>query len=616
MPDLNLDDNAPWKQRFRAPLIYWAQIAAHCPTRGLAVSKQKAGIPQLYAWDVPKGKLRRLTQQDETRMEGWLSPDGQYVYYLQDTKGDELGHIMRISFEGGEPQDLTPDLPPYTLRGFDISRAGNLLAFNPVNADGFQLYVIALGPGDQASAPRLVYRSEFETWESKLSYGGELAAMQSTQRAGGARRYSTLVFDVASGQQIAELWDGPEHSVEPVAFAPRPGDTRLLATTTRSGFNRPLVWDPRTDERRDLALDGLEGEVLPIAWSLDGQRVLLNHLDRAAQRLYLYDLGDQALIELDHPQGAFGFYGGAFGRVAYFSPGGEIIAHWQDAATPIHPIALDAATGAKTRTVLEVGQVPPGRPWRSITYTSSDGQEIQGWLGQPEGQGPFPTILNMHGGPHAALTEYFSPKSQAWLDHGIAFLTINFRGSTTFGRAFQEKIWGNLGHWELEDMVAARDWLVAQNIARPDAIFLSGGSYGGYLTLWGLGKRPDLWAGGLAYIAIADWAVNYEDASDALKGAFRAWFLGAPDEKPEQYAASSPITYAADVQAPVLVIQGRNDTRTSSRQMEMYEEKMKSLGKDIQVLWFDAGHERVAAEQEIHFQEQELLFVQRVLGKQ
>jgi hypothetical protein len=230
MPQLQLDDTAPWKQRFRAPAVYWTQIAADCPTRGMAVSDKEAGIFQLYAWDTASGQLRRLMEQAETKMDGWLSPDGQHVYYLQDQKGDELGHITRVPHQGGEPQDMTPDLPPYTLRGLDISRAGNLLAFNPVNSDGFQLYVIALGPEGQASAPRLVYRSEFETWESKLSHGGELAAMQSTQRAGGARRYSTLAFDVASGQQIGELWDGPEHSVEPLGFAPLPGDTRLLAS--------------------------------------------------------------------------------------------------------------------------------------------------------------------------------------------------------------------------------------------------------------------------------------------------------------------------------------------------------------------------------------------------
>jgi dipeptidyl aminopeptidase/acylaminoacyl peptidase len=612
---LQLDDAAPWKQRFRASSIDLTQLATAQPTRGLAISKRKSKAMQLYAWDVPGGQLRQLTDMSSGVIQGWISPDGRHVYYLQDRQGDELGHIVRLPFEGGKAQDLTPDLLPYTLRGFEISRAGNLLAFNPVNADGFQLYCMALGPQGELGPLRLIYQTQQETWESILSHGGEIATMKSTERAGGMRRYSTLAFDVASGEQMGELWDGLEHSVEPVAFAPLAGDWRLLASTTLSGFSRPLIWNPRTGERRDLSLPELQGEVMPLDWSPDGKRVLLHQLHQAVQQFYLYDLDDDALIKLDHPAGGYGYFGGAFGGVAYFEPQGQIFAHWQDATHPMQLVALDGETGAKTRTVLTAGDVPPGHPWQSITFSSSDGQAVQGWLGLPEGEGPFPTILTMHGGPHAVIPETFSPESQAWLDHGFVYLSINFRGSTTFGREFQEKIWGNIGHWELEDMVAARNWLVEQNIARPDAIFLSGWSYGGYLTLWGLGKRPDLWAGGMAAIAIADWAVDYEDSSDALKGASRAWFGGSPEEKPEQFKASSPITYAENVRAPLLVIQGRNDTRTSPRQMELYEARIKSLGKSIEVFWFDGGHMETAAEQEIRFQEQKLRFAYRVLGQ-
>lgn len=114
-------------------------------------------------------------------------------------------------------------------------------------------------------------------------------------------------------------------------------------------------------------------------------------------------------------------------------------------------------------------------------------------------------------------------------------------------------------------MVAACQWLVEQGIADPAAILLHGASYGGYLTLWGLGKRPDLWAGGLVLVPGTDWLVSYEDSSEALKGAMRAWFGGTPDQKREEYIASSPTTYVAQVQAPVLIIQGRHDTRVLLR---------------------------------------------------
>jgi dipeptidyl aminopeptidase/acylaminoacyl peptidase len=613
LKQLRVDDAAPWKQRYRAARVLWTQLATANPTRGLAVSNRASNAFQLYAWDAPTGDLRQLTNRPDGVTEGLISPDGRYVYYLEDEQGNEIGHIVRLPFEGGEAEDVTPALRPYTLRGFQISRAGNLLAFNPVNADGFQLYVIDLTPDGEPGCPRLLYRSAQEAWKSIPSHSGEVVVMQSTGRAAGMRRYSVLAFDAASGELIGELWDGPENSVEPVVFSPLAADFRLLATTTRTGFKRPLIWNPRTGERVDLPLATLEGEVVPLDWSPDGKRVLLCQFHRAVQRLYLYDLTGDALVRLNHPGGKFGVYDNLVGWMAYFGPGEEIWGHWQDATHPPQLIALDGKAGDKKRTVLPAGDAPPGRAWQSVVFTSSDGQPVQGWLALPEGRGPFAAILEMHGGPHLAARESFSAASQAWLDHGLAYLTINFRGSTMFGKEFKEKIWGNVGHWELEDMVAARDWLVEQGIARPEAILLYGESYGGFLTLFGLGKRPDLWAAGLAVFPCVDWTVAYQDASDALKGAFRAWFGGPPAEKAAQYVASSPITYVENVRAPVFIIQGRHDSRTPPREVELYEARMKSLGKDIEVYWYDAGHGVADIELFIQFQERALRFVRRVL---
>ena len=129
--------------------------------------------------------------------------------------------------------------------------------------------------------------------------------------------------------------------------------------------------------------------------------------------------------------------------------------------------------------------------------------------------------------------------------------------------------------------------MVEKGIAQPDAVFVTGESYGGYLTLLALGKRPELWAGGMAGIAIADWSLIYEDSSDALRGYQRVLFGGTPEEKSEVYAKSSPITYADTLQAPLLVIQGSNDTRCPARQMQVYESKLKELGKQIEVHWFE-----------------------------
>jgi hypothetical protein len=105
LKELRVDEAAPWKTRYRVKHVSATQIASTRPARGLATSNQDSDTDQLYAWDVPAGRLRQLTDRPAGTKGGWLSPDGRYVYNLEDEQGDEIGHIVRLPFEGGEPQD-------------------------------------------------------------------------------------------------------------------------------------------------------------------------------------------------------------------------------------------------------------------------------------------------------------------------------------------------------------------------------------------------------------------------------------------------------------------------------------------------------------------------------
>ena len=114
----------------------------------------------MYAWHVPTGKLTQLTDRSEGVLFGRLSPDGRHVYYLDDEQGNEIGHHVRVSFEGSEPQDVTPDMPPYSSFGLAISQASNLLGFTRADPDGFKTYCMDLEPDGQLGAPRLLYQSK------------------------------------------------------------------------------------------------------------------------------------------------------------------------------------------------------------------------------------------------------------------------------------------------------------------------------------------------------------------------------------------------------------------------------------------------------------------------
>lgn len=596
-----IGENAPWKQRYRVPVMR-GRVAHLAPMRGLMVS-DISGVYQLYAWHISTGEMTCLTNRPEGIRYGLISPDGTSVYYHDDQKGNEIGHVVRLPFEGGTPEDITPDLPLYEISGISFNYAGSHLGLTTITADeGFRVYDIAVGSGQR----RELYQSSELTSAPAFSYHGEVVVVETADQPG-TLHSSLRAIDVASGKQIGRLSDGADGSIELHGFSPLLGDMRVLGTSDRSGVKRPLLWNVSTGERVDIPLDELEGEIVGRDWSSDGQHILLQQTLRAVSQLYLYNLSDRTVKRLQHPYGSFGGVS--------FVPDGDIFAHIEDSTHPVQLVALDGATGELKRVVLSAGEVPPCHTWRSVSFPSSDGESIQGWLALPDGEGPFPTILEMHGGPEAATLESFDPGSQCWLDHGFAFLTINYRGSTTFGKAFQEKIHGHIGHWELEDMVAARDWLVKQSIAHPDQVFLTGWSYGGYLTLFALGKQPDLWAGGLAGVAFGDYVIAYEDEAEMLKAYDRGLMKGTPQEKPEEYKASSPITYVEHVKAPLLIIQGHNDTRCPPRSVQVYEARMKELGKPIEVFWFSAGHGSLEIAQQIDHQERMLRFAYQVLTK-
>src|SRR5438067_12898293 len=107
-----IDSDALWKQRYRLPTTYGRQIAQLAPTRGLAVSNRSV-VYQLYAWNVPTGEMRPLTHRPEGVVRGTISPDGTYVYYHDDQKGNEVGHTVRVPLVVGTAEDTTPDLARY-----------------------------------------------------------------------------------------------------------------------------------------------------------------------------------------------------------------------------------------------------------------------------------------------------------------------------------------------------------------------------------------------------------------------------------------------------------------------------------------------------------------------
>jgi len=237
---------------------------------------------------------------------------------------------------------------------------------------------------------------------------------------------------------------------------------------------------------------------------------------------------------------------------------------------------------------------------------------VHALVARPGGPGPWPTVFLVHGGPTYHDSDAFAADRAAYVDLGCAVVQVNYRGSTGYGAAWRDAIEGRPGLTELEDLAAVRAWAVESGLA--STCVLTGASWGGYLTLLGLGTQPELWSAGVASVPVADYVAAYEDEMEPLRAFDRSLFGGSPQELPELYQRCSPLTYVGAVQAPVLVLAGANDPRCPLRQIENWIEAAAALGTAVEVYRYDAGHGSLVVEERLRQMRAELEFVARHVG--
>ena len=593
------DSMAPWEARFRAPRTLWVRMAARNQDRGI-VCTNLTGVYQVHRWQVGQPVGAALTAFPTGKTGGWISPDGEWVVWHADRAGDEVGHFVAAPWSGGDPIDLTPDLPGYASFAATFGSDGRFVA-SIVAPDRVQIAVVDM-PSDGESRPVLLDPGPGFVFGVSIGASGT-AAFATT--AGRGLETVLRVVDMASGETQLELDQAP--GAVRVHMYGESG--RLVASTSRSGDIRPLVIEP-DGTILEFPLEEEPGDLRPVSISADGRTMLVIGAYRTVERLAVLDVDTGRLRTFEGIGGDLNSWDGIG---TFIREDGRIVLTREDASMLPEVLLVDPDSGAVLQTLIPTSPLPASRPLRALDVPTTNDVVAQGWLMTPEGPGPFPTILDVHGGPQGHEMDRFNPEAQAWVDRGFAFFTLNYRGSTGFGRAFEQAIWGNVGRCEMDDMVAAREMLVRAGIADQDRVVLHGGSYGGYLTLLGLGRRPDLWAGGVAYVAIADWRLMYEDG-ESLRDYQVALFGGTPDEVPELTIEASPVTYVDRLAAPLLIVQGRNDARCPVRQIQGYIDEAARLGKDVTVDWFEAGHGHGATDTKVEWCRRSIEFVEAKLG--
>jgi dienelactone hydrolase len=610
VPDRLFADDAReqrWRARFTATRMSRPDWARDAPDRNVYTSNA-TGTIEVYAWDRATDTHRQVTDRRAGTHIATLPPDGETVWWFADTDGDEFGHWVTEPFAGrergsagstnralgAEPVPALPGVEDGYPAGLDIGR--RLVTVGTSTDDGTRIW---LWDRTSDTPAHVVYAHPEDAGVGALSDDETLLAISHSEH-GDSRHPAVRVVRTADGTAVAEKSDGPGRGLTPLAFAPVPGDQRLLLLHERRGREELLIWDVAADTETELAID-LPGE-LGADFTPDARALLVSHTHAARTRLFRYDIATGHLTALPTAPGCVGSVD--------VRPDGTVEYSCSSAAEPPTVRALHT-DGTDRVLITPPGERPPGSVPVEDLWVDGPGGPVHALVARPDGGSAGPAVVSLHGGPHAADEDRFSAVRALWIDAGFTVVEINYRGSTGYGSSWRDAIEGRPGLTELEDVAAVVDACVAQGIVDPARLVVEGWSWGGYLALLAAGTQPSRWAGASAGVPVADYLAAYADEMEQLRAFDRALFGGSPEQRPEVYRASSPLTYVDEVTAPVLVLAGENDPRCPIRQIDNYLEALAARKAAYEVSRFDAGHGSLVVDEAMRHAATEVAFARR-----
>jgi acylaminoacyl-peptidase len=538
-------------------------VAEQAPSRAAFVG-DAAGRCEVFAWDLRRRQARQLTSRPQGTVSCAIDPTGADVWWFDDDLAG-VGEWRVQPFEGGTDRPALPGVPAGRAAGLAMATDGTVAA-GVGDGDGLAVYLRRPG----GPARRVLHVPGYATLVDLSPDAGSIALAADPGDPAAARLLDP------SGCPLATL-SGVDGALWPLEFAPAPGPATLLLAVQRGAGYQLATWTAASG-LSELDWCGFDSEIAA-SWYPDGRRVLVRQDRHARSVLSEVDLAGRTVVPVPTPAGSL--------LAAGVQPGGDLQYVWTDST---HPPRLRAASGLRLPGPVDAAQ--PGR-CRDL-WVDGPGGRVHALLTVPDRPGPHPTVVLLHGGPHEAARDAYDPLVSVFVGTGCAVVRPNYRGSVGYGAAWREAFGSGVGLTQLEDVAAVRAELVRAGVARAGQVAVCGESWGGYLALLAAGVQPELWQAVAAVNPIADYAAAYRATTPAVRALDARLFGGSPDELPERYAASSPITYAGAVRAPVLLVAGTGDAKCPPDQVQAYADALARHGRPAELVWTTSGHEAYA----------------------
>jgi dipeptidyl aminopeptidase/acylaminoacyl peptidase len=352
----------------------------------------------------------------------------------------------------------------------------------------------------------------------------------------------------------------------------------------RRGYHNQHVYllDVASGETRNLTPE-FDRSVSEVRFAGASNRLVVRYDDRGRTRLATLTTAGR-LAEIAGDVGS-----ASFGR-PYTSGGFSVadngtIAYTRGMPTrPAEVAVLDRNGNAKTLTALndDFFARRDAASVEEITWQSTVGDyDIQGWLVKPPNFDPeksYPLILEIHGGPHTAYGPHFSPEIQLYAAAGNLVLYTNPRGSTSYGFDFANEIHRNYPGQDYDDLMSGVDAVIARENVDESRLYVTGGSGGGVLSAWIVGKT-DRFAAAVVQKPVINWT-SFALTADLTPYFIKYWFDATPWEDPDEYWQRSPLSLVGNVTTPTMLYTGEQDFRTPMSESEQYYQALKFRGID------------------------------------
>jgi dipeptidyl aminopeptidase/acylaminoacyl peptidase len=585
------------------------------PDGSLLISTRFGDVEQLHRVAGPMADREQLTFYREpvsvARSPRTAVAPG--FVFLKDQGGNENAQIHWYDTASRGTRQLTDGKGLYG--GLHWSHDGKRVAYHGTGRDGVSYDLYIAEPANKFAMPRLVFNGFQKSWavqgwspdDSKLLIVNRVSANEGHLHVMDVA--TAALTPVSEGKDIA--------SISQAAFT---ADGRGVYVIT----NRDSEFEQL--RRIDLATGEVEVLTAHIPWDIDGfarsdDGKFLAWVANAdgLDRLTVLDLANRTEILPPLPDGQIG-------RIGFDRTGKKLALTFESAQAPRDVFVLEAERNALTRfTKSEVGAIDPLQfvPAELVRFPTFDRdrgkpRQIPAFVYRPTTPGPHPVIIDIHGGPESQSVPTFSPFTQFLVrEMGFVVIEPNVRGSSGYGKTFLDLDNGENREDSVKDIGALLVWIGAQRGLDARRVFVTGGSYGGYLSLAALANYGDRLRGGIDVVGISNF-VTFLESTSAYRRNLRRVEYG--DERLPRMRAYlqriSPLTNAARINKPLLVVQGLNDPRVPASESQQMVARIRARGGEV---WYlaakDEGHGFRKKQNRDFYQKTIVTFLERQLDK-